>query len=204
LHGAPLAVVVAEGLVDEVEVEVVQAEPGQRLVEGAQSVVLDASGGVVLDPQLGGDPEVLPRDAAGLDGGADGFLVEVGRGGVEVAVPASRAASTAAWVSLSGIWKTPNPMMGISTPLLRVKVCMTCFVSVGGLLGVEREAEDRGDREDDDGADEPGAEAGHELGVGGDDRADAGDAEGAAELAEGAEHTRGAAGGVGGGALQYQ
>jgi hypothetical protein len=82
LHGPPGAVVVPEGLVDQVQVEVVEAEPGQRLGEGSLGAVLAA----VLDPQLGGDEQLVPRDAAGGDGPADGLLVVVGLGGVEVAV----------------------------------------------------------------------------------------------------------------------
>ena len=40
LHGAPLAVVVAVGLVDQVQVEVVQAEPAQGGLERPLGVVL--------------------------------------------------------------------------------------------------------------------------------------------------------------------
>jgi hypothetical protein len=80
--GPPGAVVVPEGLVDQVQIQVVEAEPGQRLGEGSLGAVLAA----VLDPQLGGDEQLVPRDAAGGDGPADGLLVVVGLGGVEVAV----------------------------------------------------------------------------------------------------------------------
>ena len=40
LHGPPGAVVVAEGLVDQVQVEVVEAEPLQRLLERSLGAVL--------------------------------------------------------------------------------------------------------------------------------------------------------------------
>ena len=79
LHGAPGAVVVAEGLVDEVQVEVVQAEALQGLVELALGGVLAG----VLDPHLGGDEQLVARDAALGDRAADGFLVAVGGGGVD-------------------------------------------------------------------------------------------------------------------------
>jgi hypothetical protein len=46
--------------VDQVQVEVVEAEPLQRLLEGSPGAVLAA----VLDPQLGGDEQLVPRDAA--------------------------------------------------------------------------------------------------------------------------------------------
>src|SRR6266511_5578917 len=40
--------------------------------------------------------------------------------------PASSAARTASRVSSGGVWKTPRPSAGISTPLLRVMVSMLC------------------------------------------------------------------------------
>jgi hypothetical protein len=100
--------------VDQVQVEVVEAESGQRLLEGSLGAVLAA----VLDPQLGGDKQFVPGDAAGGDGSADGRFVLVGLRGVEVAV--ARASVTACSVWSGGIWKTPNPRIGIWTPLLRV------------------------------------------------------------------------------------
>jgi hypothetical protein len=63
LHGPPLAVVVPERLVDQVQIEVVEAEPAQRIVEGALGVILDASDRGVLDPEFGGDEEVLAPEA---------------------------------------------------------------------------------------------------------------------------------------------
>jgi hypothetical protein len=100
LHRSPGAVVVAEGLVDEVQVHVVQAEPLKRRLEGALCVVLAG----LLDPELGGDEQFAPRDAAAGDGSADGFLVLVGGGGVERAVAAASAAVTACSVCSAGIW----------------------------------------------------------------------------------------------------
>src|SRR4029450_9226974 len=84
LHGPPGAVVVPEGLVDQVQVEVVEAEPGQRLLEGSLGAVLAA----VVDPQLGAGQRLVPSDAAGGDGSADGLLGLVRLGGVEAAVAA--------------------------------------------------------------------------------------------------------------------
>jgi hypothetical protein len=69
--------------VHQVQVEVVQAELGQRRLEGALGVLL---GGRVLDPQLGGDEQLFSGDAAVLDGAADGLLVLVRGGGVEQSV----------------------------------------------------------------------------------------------------------------------
>jgi hypothetical protein len=102
--------------VDQVQVEVVEPEPGQRLLEGSLGAVLAA----VLDPQLGGDEQLLPRDAAGGDGPADGLLVLVALGGVEVAVADGEGVGDGLLGLVGGIWKTPNPRIGIWTPLLRV------------------------------------------------------------------------------------
>ncbi|MBB6404475.1 hypothetical protein HNP00_001788 [Arthrobacter sp. AZCC_0090] len=67
LHGAPLAVVVPERLVDQVQVEVVHSEPAERVVEGALGVVLNTACRGVLDPELGSDEQFLTGDAAVLD-----------------------------------------------------------------------------------------------------------------------------------------
>jgi hypothetical protein len=66
--------------VDQVEVQVVQAEQLQALVEGAERLVV----AVVGVPQLGGDEQLVPGNAR--DRLADAFLVAVGRGGVDAAV----------------------------------------------------------------------------------------------------------------------
>ena len=67
---------------DQVQVEVVEAETLQRGVERLLGVLLAG----VLHPQLRGDEQLPAGDAAGGDGAADGFLVAVGGGRVEVAV----------------------------------------------------------------------------------------------------------------------
>ena len=117
-HGAPGAVVVAVGLVDQVQVEVVEAQTPQRGVERLLGVLLAG----VLYPQLGGDEQLPVGDAAGGDGAADGFLVAVGGSGVEVAVAGGQGACDGLLGLFGGIWKTPKPRIGISTPLLRVTV----------------------------------------------------------------------------------
>jgi hypothetical protein len=81
-HGAPGAVVVTVGLVDQVQVEVVEAQTLQRGAERLLSVLLPS----VLHPQLGGDEQLPAGGAAGSDGAADRFLVAIGGGGVKVAV----------------------------------------------------------------------------------------------------------------------
>ena len=77
LHGAPRAVDVAEGLMDQVEVQIVKAQPLQRPVEGRFGGLVAS----VLDPELRGDEQLLPGDPALLDGPVDRLLVQVrGRG----------------------------------------------------------------------------------------------------------------------------
>jgi hypothetical protein len=83
LHGVPLTVDVAVRLVNQVEVDVVEPEALKRRLERAPGVV---PGGAVLDPELGGDEQLVTRDAAGGDGSTEGLLVLVGGCGVEVAV----------------------------------------------------------------------------------------------------------------------
>jgi uncharacterized protein YggE len=59
--------------VDQVEVEIVELEALERPLEGALGVGLSR----VLDPQLGGDEQVLARDAALLDAATDRFFVQI-------------------------------------------------------------------------------------------------------------------------------
>jgi hypothetical protein len=79
LHGSPEAVVVTERLVDQVQVDPVEAEPLERCLERALGVGLAG----VLDPELGRDEQLVSRDAARTDRSADRFLVVVGRSGVD-------------------------------------------------------------------------------------------------------------------------
>ena len=82
LHRPPLAVIVAERLVDEVEIDVVQPELAQAALGAGPQVV----GSQVLHPHLGRDPDLVAVDAGGREPAADLFLVLVHRGGVDVAV----------------------------------------------------------------------------------------------------------------------
>ncbi len=68
--------------VDQVEVDVVEAEAAETGLEGRQSRVVTLLG----VPELGRDEDVLAGDARGRDRGADALLVAVGPGGVDVAV----------------------------------------------------------------------------------------------------------------------
>ena len=70
------------GPVDEVQVHVVQAQALQGLVHGLQGGLV----ALVVVPQLGGDEQLLARDAAAGDRAPHTFLVAVDLGGVDVAV----------------------------------------------------------------------------------------------------------------------
>jgi len=83
---------VAEGLVDQVQVEIVQAEPRQRRVDG----FLRARVAGVLDPQLGGHEQVAARHAARRDALADSRLVHIGRRGIDQAVAGADGVDDAA------------------------------------------------------------------------------------------------------------
>src|SRR5208282_799717 len=71
--------VVTERLVDEVQVEVIEAEASQRGLERLPGGLL----AVGLDKDLGGDEEFVAGYAAAADRPADCFFVLVALGGVE-------------------------------------------------------------------------------------------------------------------------
>jgi hypothetical protein len=83
LHRAPRGVVVAERMVDQVEVEVVEAETLERGLEGATRGVL----ALILNPQLRRDEQLVAGDPARLDCPTDSLFVQVRGGGVERAIP---------------------------------------------------------------------------------------------------------------------
>lgn len=58
---------------DQVEVEIVETQSLERLLERAPGVGLPG----VLDPQLGGDEQVVAGEAAAPDSATDRFFVEV-------------------------------------------------------------------------------------------------------------------------------
>lgn len=84
LEGAPGAGPVADGLVEQEEVDEVEAEAFQRGVDGAEGALV----AVVLHPDFGLHEDRFAGEAALADGLADGALVEIGRGGVHHAVAA--------------------------------------------------------------------------------------------------------------------
>ena len=73
LHGAPCPVVVAEGLVNEQQVDVVRAQLFQRRVDGRLCPFIACVG----DPYLRRQKELVARNSALLDRAADRFFVVV-------------------------------------------------------------------------------------------------------------------------------
>ena len=82
LHRPPGAVHVAERLVDQVQVEVVELELVQRRLESRLGPFVAG----VLHPEFGGDEEFFARDATFLNGFTYRLLVAVGRRRVEQSV----------------------------------------------------------------------------------------------------------------------
>src|ERR1700733_4772304 len=82
LHRAPLAVYVAERLVNEIQVQVIQLQTLHGSLKGGSRPFIALS----LNPQLCGDKELLPGDAAPPDPSTHGRLVEIRRGRVDQAI----------------------------------------------------------------------------------------------------------------------
>jgi len=82
LHRPPLAVVVAVRLVDQIQIEVVQAQAPKRCLERPLGVVLAG----VLDPEFGGDEQLLAGNTALRDRPPYRLLVVVPGGGVDRAI----------------------------------------------------------------------------------------------------------------------
>jgi len=68
--------------VDQVQVDVIQAEFAQTAIDGGQRRIRS----LVVVPQLGGDEQLVARDTGFGDGRTDTFLVAVGSRGVDVPV----------------------------------------------------------------------------------------------------------------------
>jgi hypothetical protein len=107
-------------LVQDQEVDLFDAELCTALLEAVESLVVS----VVADADLGLEEDLGAIQAGAADGLADLAFVAVGGRGVNQPVPVSSAACTASRVSSGGVWKTPRPSAGISTPLLRATVFM--------------------------------------------------------------------------------
>jgi hypothetical protein len=79
--------VVAERLVNEAQVVIVEIEPRKGSFERALRLLL----ALILNPQLGRDEQLIARNAAGFDRVADCLLVEVRASGVERAIASVEA-----------------------------------------------------------------------------------------------------------------
>src|SRR5215471_8148506 len=82
-EGAPgVEPLAANRPVDEIKVDVIEAEARKAAVESAQGLVV----ALVFVPQLGGDEDFLPCDAARSDPVADVGLVAINSGGVDMSI----------------------------------------------------------------------------------------------------------------------
>ena len=82
---APRRMEIGERPVDQVHVQVVELQVGERLAEGRD----DVGFGVLVVPELAGDPQLLARDAARddlLQNEANSIFVAIDAGAIEVAV----------------------------------------------------------------------------------------------------------------------
>ena len=130
-------------LVQDQEVDLLDGELAGALLEAVQRLVVS----VVADPDLGLQEELRAVQVGAVHRLADLALVAVGRRRVDVPVPRASAARTASRVSSGGVWKTPRPSAGISTPLLRVIVSMSGpSLDVGGKAGIRASPRSPGSR----------------------------------------------------------
>jgi len=105
-------------LVQDQQVELLDAELPDGLFERVQGLIKP----VVGDPDLGLDEDLVAGEPTATDGLADLALVAISRSCVDVSVAGGSAASTADRVSSGGVWNTPRPSAGSSTPLFSVSV----------------------------------------------------------------------------------
>jgi hypothetical protein len=93
-----------QGLVEQEEVDLVDAELAGALVEGVQSGVV----AVVGDPGLGLDEDVGAVESGAADGFADLTLVAVGGGGVDEPVAGGQCGLDGGDRLVGRVWKTPG------------------------------------------------------------------------------------------------
>ena len=84
LHGTVCADIVAHGLVNQIQVNVAEAQ----LLEGGLDGLLSALITGILHPQLGGDKQLLTGYTTLGNGLSYGLLIHVGRGSVDEAIAA--------------------------------------------------------------------------------------------------------------------
>ena len=111
------------GPVDEVHVDLVNAEPSEALLGCGNRVV--APSRIELAPwiELGGKKYLAARHAAVAQRPSDALLVVVGLGRVNIAIPQVErpAYGTFTHAAPLGICQTPKPSMGIRFPSARTR-----------------------------------------------------------------------------------
>lgn len=73
-HSAVCANIVAHGLMDEIQVDIIQAKVAQRGFNGLFGTLVAG----ILHPKLGGDEQLFPRHATFLNCGAHSLFIHIG------------------------------------------------------------------------------------------------------------------------------
>ena len=81
-HGPPRAIHVPKGLVDQVQIQILQLQPLQRSFKR----LLGAFVSGILNPELGGDEQLFSWHTASLDGVADGLFIAISSRGINQTV----------------------------------------------------------------------------------------------------------------------
>jgi hypothetical protein len=93
--------------VHQIEVDVIELQLAEAGVERPS----DRIGGEIVDPDLGGDVQILPRDAGGRDRSSNGFFVAVHFSGVDMPIAQRERAfdCRAAGIALQAKGAEPEP-----------------------------------------------------------------------------------------------
>jgi hypothetical protein len=113
-------------VVQQEEVDVVDAEPAKAAVEADECLVV----AVVADPELRDDEDLAAVDPGSPDRLADLVLVAVGSGAVDERVAVSDRGFDRVRRLVRRALEDAEPEGGISTPLFSVRVGMVAVVNV--------------------------------------------------------------------------
>src|SRR6185369_9713073 len=95
-HGPPGTVDIAVRLMDQIQIQIIQLQPGQRFIERLPGSFVAR----ILDPELGGDKELMPGHAATPDRVADGFFIHVRRRRINRSIARLQGTTDAAFTFL--------------------------------------------------------------------------------------------------------
>lgn len=116
-----------EGLVQEQQVDLVDAELACALVERVQRLVVP----VVADPDPRLDEDLIPGEPGLADRVAHAALVRIRGRGVDQPVPGRKSRGDGLFRLVGRVWKTPKPRAGITTPLFKVRFAVLMASTLG-------------------------------------------------------------------------